>query len=338
MIVIDGAMGEGGGQVLRTALALSLVTQHALRITNIRAHRDRPGLQRQHLAAVNAAQAVGQAKVDGAQVGSLALTFIPRTIEPGDYRFDIGTAGSTSLVLQTVLPALWQAASPSRLILEGGTHNPLAPPFEFIQKAYLLLVNRMGPRVVATLERPGFYPHGGGRIDVEITPAPLKPISIRTRGIVRARRALALIAGLPQHIAERELAVVKKQLGWPDADLHVEVAPSDCGPGNVLTLEIESQHVTEVFTGFGERHVRAETVALRPVQAARAYLDSDVPVGEHLADQLLLPFALARGGAYVTTTPSMHASTNIAVIQRFLDVVINVQSLSARAWCIGIES
>src|SRR6185436_4161528 len=202
MLTIDGSFGEGGGQILRTALSLSLVTGKPFRIDNIRARRKNPGLLRQHLTAVNAATEISHAEVTGAGIGSRELTFAPGSVESGDYAFAVGTAGSTTLVLQTVLPALLIANGKSQLILEGGTHNPFAPPFDFLAQAFLPLVNRMGPQVTAELERPGFYPAGGGRIRVTIEPAgELKRLDISSRGEVLARRAKAVVANLPISIA-----------------------------------------------------------------------------------------------------------------------------------------
>ncbi|MFO7496188.1 MAG: RNA 3'-terminal phosphate cyclase, partial [Desulfobacterales bacterium] len=171
MVQIDGAQGEGGGQVLRTALALSLVTGQAFEIRRIRAGRERPGLMRQHLAAVRAAAAVGSGRVEGVSIGSARVTFVPGDVKPCSYRFTVGSAGSATLVLQTVLPALALAGGPSTVVLEGGTHNPFAPPFDFLQKAFLPLVGRMGPQVTVALQRPGFFPAGGGRFTARITPA-----------------------------------------------------------------------------------------------------------------------------------------------------------------------
>ena len=183
MLVIDGAMGEGGGQILRSALALSLCLNKPFRITNIRANRDKPGLRPQHLVAVQAAAKIADAKVDGATKSSQLLEFIPGSIKPGEYSFDIGTAGSTTLVLQTILPALLTAAQPSTIQLHGGTHNPLAPPFDFFQQAFVPLLNRMGPRIKTHLQRPGFYPVGGGIVAVTIEPvAKLQPLKIVERG------------------------------------------------------------------------------------------------------------------------------------------------------------
>ena len=188
MIVIDGSAGEGGGQILRSSLALSLVTGKPFRIENIRAGRTKPGLLRQHLTALAAATQIGKAKVEGAVLGSKIVSFTPRGVTPGDYHFAVGTAGSATLVLQTVLPALMLASGPSTLVLEGGTHNPSAPPFDFISKAFLPILNRMGPCIKVELERYGFYPAGGGRFRVSINPAAqLSPIDLLTCGESRAR-------------------------------------------------------------------------------------------------------------------------------------------------------
>ena len=339
MLTIDGSQGEGGGQIIRTSLAL--ITGKPFRIFNVRARREKPGLQRQHLTAVNAAAAIGQAQVEGASVGSSAFTFHPGTVTPGNYSFPIGTAGSTTLVLQTILPPLMIAAATSTLAFEGGTHNPHAPPFEFIATTFLPLINRMGPRVAARLERYGFYPPGGGRLNVFIEPAPsaLKPLDLPGRGEIRARRARALVVKLPANVGGRELAVISERLGWGDSDgdeLRVETSTNAISPGNVLTLEIMSEHLTEVFTGIGERGVRAETVAERAADEARAYLETDAPVGEHLADQLLIPLALAGGGSYTTGQPSLHTTTNIEVIKMFLDVELTVKQTDGDVWKIEI--
>jgi len=336
MITVDGSFGEGGGQILRTALGLSLVTGQPFRIEKIRAGRKNPGLLRQHLTAVKAAAKIGQAEVSGANIGSTQLTFAPGKILHGDYQFAVGTAGSATLVLQTVLPALLVSDDQdqqTQLTLEGGTHNPFAPPFDFLAKAFLPLIERMGARIEARLERYGFYPAGGGRVEIAIKPAKrLEPIELNERGKILNRRATALLAHLPRGIADRELGVVHRKLSWPQKWLKVESGANSPGPGNVVTLEIESENVTEVFTGFGERNVAAEAVADQAVIAARRYLASDVAVGEHLADQLLLPMALARGGSFTTVPPSRHTTTNIEIIRKFLDVEIGAEQLTNRSW------
>jgi RNA 3'-terminal phosphate cyclase (ATP) len=320
VLYIDGSIGEGGGQVLRTALALSMATGRPFRMTGIRAKRRKPGLLRQHLTAVAATQAVSRADVEGAEPGALELTFAPREVRAGEYRFAVGTAGSATLVLQTVLPVLLTAPGPSELTLEGGTHNPMAPPFDFLQRAFLPLVARMGPRLEATLERHGFYPAGGGRFRVRIEPvARLSPLVVMERGAVARRAATVLLSNLSESIGKRELAVVRAKLGWPDEALRVETVSDAFGPGNTMWLEIASEQVTEVFCGFGEYGLRAEAVAEQAVAAARRYLAAGVPIGSHLADQLLVPMALAGGGAFRTIALSSHTTTNMAVIRLFLE-------------------
>jgi len=337
MITIDGSAGEGGGQILRTSLALSLVTGAPFRIEKIRAGREKPGLLRQHLTAVNAAAQIGQAKVEGAALKSCELSFEPGKILPGEHRFAVGTAGSTTLVLQTVLPALLTASATSTLFLEGGTHNPFAPPFDFFEKAFLPLIRRMGPGVHAFLEQPGFYPAGGGRIRVLVEPcAALSRLDLPHRGEVRRRLARALVAGLPRNIGDREVKAVRDLLGWERGSLRVEEVPNPAGPGNVLTLEIGSEQVTEVFTGFGQRGVRAEAVAAEAVDEARRYLASSAPVGVHLADQLLLPMALAGGGSFRTVAPSRHTITNLEVLKQFLELAVRVEKEDRDVWFIEI--
>jgi RNA 3'-terminal phosphate cyclase (ATP) len=333
MLTIDGSSGEGGGQILRTSLALSVITGQAFRMHDIRARRPKPGLMRQHLTAVEAAAAISSATVEGSAVGSRSLVFRPSACQAGQYHFAVGTAGSATLVLQTVLPALMLASGESSLILEGGTHNPMSPPFDFLVKAYLPLVRRMGPMIEAQLERPGFYPAGGGRFRVKVTPAAkLTRLEMMERGAMRAQQARAIVAAIPKNVADRELRVVGARLGWDRSQLQVEELDKSYGPGNALILELESEHVTEIFTGFGERGVRAETVAERTIREAQAYLAAGVPVGEHLADQLLLPIALAGGGIFRSVEPSGHARTQAEVIRMFMDIETRMTPTSANAW------
>ncbi len=326
LVRIDGSMGEGGGQVLRTALALSLTTRRPVEVTRIRAGRTKPGLMRQHLTAVQAAAAVGSGHVTGAEIGSTSLRFEPGTIRSGAFEFSVGTAGSTTLVLQTILPALLTAGGPSSVRLRGGTHNPMAPPFDFLVKAFLPILGRMGARVEAELVRPGFYPAGGGECLVTVRPVPrLAPLELLARGEVRRRRARAVVSKLSREIATRELSIVSRLLGW-EAECLEAVSVDSAGPGNVLSLEMASDGLTELFTGFGERGVSAEAVAERVAREVRGYLASGVPVGEHLADQLLLPMALAGSGAFLTAPLSRHATTNIQVVQAFLPVRFDVEA------------
>lgn len=320
VIELDGAIG--GGQVLRSGVSLSMVTGRTLLIRNIRARRSRPGLMRQHLTAVLAAAQVCGARVEGAELGSQTLRFAPGPIQGGDYRFAIGTAGSCTLVLQTLLPALLRAPGASRVTLCGGTHNPLAPPVDFLQRAWLPLLRRMGARVELTLLRHGFVPAGGGELQAFIQPGELAPLHLMQRGTLLQARATTLSAGLPPQVSEREFKRVRQRLDFSLEQLSaVEIDP-DQGPGNVLMLEYTHEHVTEVFSAFGMARVRAETVADEAINQALQWLASDTAVGEHLADQLLLPMALAGAGSFTTPQMSDHLHSNMAVICRFLPVVI----------------
>lgn len=317
-LLIDGSQGEGGGQVLRTSLALSLVTRTPFRIENIRVKRKTPGLLRQHLTAVHAAMAVGDAAVEGATLGSTALTFEPRALRAGDYAFAIGSAGSTMLVLQTILLPLVLADAPSTIELEGGTHNPAAPTFDFMELAFLPLLRRMGADVRLELVRPGFYPAGGGKIRATIAPTKrLGRLDVDDRGAIVARRVRAVVANLPYAIAQREVQAAGEELGWSEECLEAHTVTGSVGPGNAISIIVASENITEVFSAFGKRGVRAEAVAHDAAQQARRYLASNAAVGEHLADQLLLPLALGDGGSFTTTALSSHATTNLAVIQRF---------------------
>ena len=318
MIEIDGSQGEGGGQILRSALSLSVCTGKAFRIVGIRARRPKPGLLRQHLTAVKAAAAISDARMDGSEVGSTTLTFEPHGVRPGEYSFAIGTAGSCTLVLQTVLPPLLTATGPSVIRISGGTHNSAAPPAEFLGRAFLPLINRMGPTVTLRTERAGFYPRGGGLIEVQVIPTPrLRPIELLSRGERRSAYAEAFIAGIPKDVADRELAVIAHRLNWAPEQLKVRGLSSEVGPGNALVLTLEHEHLSEVFTSFGAPGRSAESVAEEAAEAVRNYLGHSSPVGPHLADQLLLPMVLGGVSAFATCAPTPHFHSNCEVIAAF---------------------
>jgi RNA 3'-terminal phosphate cyclase (ATP) len=323
IVEVDGSRGEGGGQILRTSLALSLLTGKRMRIRKIRARRPRPGLMAQHLMCVKAAQRLCNAGVDGAELGSTAIDFLPGPVLPSRWTFDIGTAGSVGLVLQTILVPMLLASGPCATMIEGGTHNKASPPFDFLERCYLPILRRMGARVRITLDTHGFYPAGGGRIIATTEPSGgLNAIALDEALPVQRRRARALVARLPRSIGERELAVVRKELGWSADECAVEEVSSP-GPGNALVLEAErADGTTAVVTGFGERGLAAETVAARAARELNLHLGSGTPVDEHLADQLLLPMAIAGAGRFRTGPLSLHATTNIDTIQQFVDVPI----------------
>jgi RNA 3'-terminal phosphate cyclase (ATP) len=333
MIRIDGSSGEGGGQILRSSLSLSLAARKPFRIENIRARRERPGLLRQHLTAVLAASEIGGAEVEGAILGSKTLTFIPGTIRPGKHRFVIGTAGSSTLVFQTILPALMLASGSSHVVIEGGTHNQQAPPFDFLEKCFLPVINRLGPKVIVNLERYGFYPAGGGCFTATVKPCErLSAIDLTERGEITRRTVLAIVANLSPAIARREIDTVAHLLNWEKECMQIVETRNSLGSGNVVLIEVgTSTGVTELFCGFGRLGASAESVATEAVKEARAYIASDAAVGEHLADQLLLPLALAGGGVFTASKLNRHARTNMDVISTFLPVRFETCEESGRA-------
>jgi RNA 3'-terminal phosphate cyclase (ATP) len=335
MVEIDGAMGEGGGQIVRTALSLSLTAQQPIRLTNIRANRSRPGLRPQHVTAVRAAAAIGEAAVSEVREGAQTLTFEPSTVVPGTYHFDVGTAGSAVLVLQTVLLPLLTAQRSSRITVTGGTHNKFAPPFDFFATTVLPVVERMGPTLHATLDRHGFYPKGGGRCTVEVQPvAELEPLTLTERGAPRPPRIRAIVANLPRHIADREIATLREALSVEIGETRIET-PSSLSAGNALLLELPFRNVTEVVSGIGEKGRPAEQVAIGVAEDAEAYLEGDAPVGPHLADQLLLPLAVG-GGEFCTTTLTAHTHTNAAVIERIFGDCFSVTE-GESGWLVSVS-
>ncbi|MGE8235681.1 MAG: RNA 3'-terminal phosphate cyclase [Stenotrophomonas indicatrix] len=324
MIELDG--GHGGGQLLRSALTLSLCTGTGFTLHNIRAIRRKPGLMRQHLTAVNAAARVGNACVHGAELGATSLRFEPGLVSAGDYHFATGSSGSATLVLQTVLPALWRAQGASQLRLEGGTHNPLAPSADFIAESYLPALGRMGVQASMQLLQHGFHPAGGGVMEVQVQPcAALQPPSLEVRAPLQAIEAQVLMSGLSSGIGLRELQVLAETLGVDPHPRNVQSIRPALGPGNVALVRVRHGDHVEVFSGHGERSVSAEQVGARLAGQVKQYLDGTGAVGEYLSDQLLLPMALAGGGAFTTHVLSDHLVSNARLIEKFLPVEFDWQ-------------
>ena len=318
-IAIDGAAHEGGGQILRTALALSVVTGKNFRITRIRAGREKPGLMRQHLASVAAATAVSGAAVEGASPASQELVFRPGAPRGGDHRFAVGTAGSAMLVAQTVLPPLLAADKASEVVIEGGTHNPHAPSFEFFAETFLPALRAMGAEIEASLEAHGFYPAGGGRLRLRVKPW-RKRVAADIPDFEGAAifSAFALVSNLSPNIGHTEIR--RLLAGLP------ELAPENCavveapspGPGNLLGLRITKGTNTTVVAAPGERGVSSEKVAERVLGLAARFTGTPASVCEHLADQLLIPAALAGGGTFGAAGITPHFEANAEVVRLFL--------------------
>lgn len=345
MIELDGAAGEGGGQILRSSLALSLCTGQPMKIRRIRARRPKPGLMRQHLACVNAAVAISDSKAEGAELGSQELVFEPGTVRPGDYTFNVGTAGSCSLVLQMILPPLMMAQSTSRVVLGGGTHNPMAPPFHFLERCFAPLLGRLGVGLALELRRLGFYPAGGGEFSALITPAPggLAPFDLIERGALRGACAECLAPGLPSRVASRELEAVGRLLGWTPEQLITPAVRQNEGPGNALMATLVHEHVTELVTAFGEKGVSSESVAASLSREVQAFQCAAGALGPHLADQWMLPLALAVVGtkkpaSFTCTEMTDHATTNIGVIEAFLPVEFGVAESGPSLWHMSLAA
>jgi RNA 3'-terminal phosphate cyclase (ATP) len=286
---------------------------------------------------VKAAAEISGAGHDGAAVGSTRLSFWPRQVRPGTYRFAIGTAGSTTLVLQTVLPALMLLDLPSSVTVTGGTHNQMAPSFDFLDQAFMPLLRRMGFDTHAVLIRRGFYPAGGGEIQLSIGPRGAGlPLMLTESGRRLRQEARAIVANLPYSIAEREAEAFRIAMNWKHASCYARTDADAPGPGNVLVASLVHDQVTEVFTGFGRQGVSAERIAGDLAAVVKAYLKVGAPVGEHLADQLLLPMVLGAGGVFLTSEPTEHTHTNISVIHQFLSTDISVAERDDKRWLITI--
>lgn len=338
MIKIDGSSGEGGGQVLRSSLSLSMVTGQPFTIENIRAGRKKPGLMRQHITCVRAAAQICGATVTGDEIGSQFVTFEPDKIRTGDYEFQIGTAGSTVLVAQTILPALMLADGPSTVQFKGGTHTKQAPSYDFFTDSFLPQLRKMGVGVEASLIRRGFYPAGGGQWSMTVDPVRvLEPLDLITRGDLKTLKANAIKAQIYKDITGRELKIAMARLGIePQYAIEIDDRNTD-GPGNSFWIAAEHANVTEIFTCHGELGVSAENVAKRACKDADRYLKRSLAaVGPYLADQLLLPMVLAGKGSFTTLRPSLHTTTNIDTIKSFVDIVISLDEMSDGIWQVKV--
>lgn len=328
---LDGSEGEGGGQILRSSLALSILTGRPFEITQVRARREKPGLRPQHLEAVRAARKICGGEVEGDYGGSSRLVFIPGAVQAGDYEFVIPTAGSAPLVLHTVSLPLALQATPSSVVITGGTHLEHAPCYHYLAECWQPALGRLGLQIDLRLVRCGFYPRGGGKIEAEILPAsPANDFTWMERGAIRQITPISLVARLPVSIAERQAQQAsqrlratawRKMLAEPVIEEHGAV-----GPGTMLGLRCEFATGQMFCFALGARGKRAETVADEAVDELLAYLAAnDCPVDPHLADQLLLPAAThGRGSTYRTSQVTLHLLTNALVLRRFLERSITI--------------
>lgn len=324
---IDGSYGEGGGQILRTALTLSAVLGQPVELVKIRAGRRNPGLQPQHLSCVKALAEITGAEVHGAEIGSSRLYFAPGRITGGSWRFDVGTAGALSLVLQAILGPLAFADRPSNLLLTGGTHVPWSPPAPYVSHVFLPMVKRMGLEADWQLERGGFYPKGGGRVYVAVQPVTqLSSINVTNRGALVAIRGMSAVAKLPRRIAERQADRIRCRVSDAGYTIDVDIAELDAPcPGDTVVLWTEFERTRAGFGALGERGKPAERVADEAVDALLDFLAGDAATEGYLADQLAVFMAMANGRSVLTTARvSRHLLTNLWTIRQFLPIEASV--------------
>jgi len=327
MIHIDGSYGEGGGQILRTSLSLSVLTGQPVEIVHIRAGRSKPGLKAQHLAAVQAAAALSAAQVEGAELGSQRLRFTPLCdAAPGEYHFAIGTAGAAALVAQTILLPLALAAGPSRVTITGGTHVPFAPTAEYLEHVYLAGLRRRGLQVRLSMPMAGFFPRGGGKLVLEIQPSALSPAAIIERGRIHSITAYVVTAGLPTDVGERGAGVIRNSLSKLNDKLKIEIRDlASAGQGAAITLVADCESGPVGFSAIGERGKRIETVADEACMGFEAWYTSGAACDEHLADQLVLPQALAAGESRWTTCGvTEHLRSVLWLLPQFLPLKVNL--------------
>ncbi len=327
MIEIDGSQGEGGGQILRSALALSIVTGKAMRIHRIRARRSKPGLRAQHLKSLEAAAHISAAIVDGAHLDSTNITFEPAALHPGNYRFEIGTAGATSLVLQTIYLPLSFADRPSKLSIIGGTHVRWSPCYQYLDWQWAHYLTRCGYRLDLSLERAGFFPQGGGCLQASIHPVgEISSLRLMERGDLRDIRGVSIACNLPQHVSERQRKQALGRLKTLGCGVEIEIdTMSAFNKGSILCLLAEFENGRACYFGLGERGLPAERVADHAVDQLLAFIESDGCVDQYLADQLLLPLAFAEGASeFRTSQISQHLLTNANVICAFTSAKIEL--------------
>lgn len=329
-IEIDGSYGEGGGQILRTALALSAILKKPFTIHHIRSKRKNPGLQAQHLEAVEALARISEAHTEGVKLGSQRISLYPQKILSGDYQFEVRTAGSITLLLQAIFLPLCMAQGTSRLTLLGGTHVPWSPPFHYLSEVLLPTLKWMGVSSEAAIEKWGWYPRGGGKIQLKINPVhELKPISLVDRGSLRKIRGLSTISNLPGHVAERQKEQAVKRIQRDlkiDPEINILYDVPSNGPGSCLFLLAEYEKIFAGFSSLGSRGKPAERVADEAVDSLKNYIESEGCINPHLSDQLIPFMALAKGSSSFTTTQmTEHLLTNLWVLQHFLEVKLTRQ-------------
>ena len=327
-MLIDGSIGEGGGQVFRTSLTLSLITKKPIRIINIRANRTSPGLKHQHLTSLEAASRISNAVVEGDTIGSQEVFFSPGEVNPGRYSFEIQTAGSTALVLQTIFLPLALKPKSSRIVINGGTHVPWSPVFHYLDWQWLNWMNKIGPSGSLQLNSCGYFPKGGGQIVCEISPdAELKPVSGIKRGKLLQISGISGVSNLDPAIAKRKRTRLVNRLGarYPLNDIRTATFPG-IGKGTFLVLLVEFENTAACFSVLGRKGKRAEEVADEVADQVEVFLDTPGCVDPFLPDQLLIPLSFANGASQISTSNiTSHLITNAKIIRQFLPIQIEIE-------------
>jgi RNA 3'-terminal phosphate cyclase (ATP) len=337
---IDGSHGEGGGQILRTALALSAILGRPVELVNVRAGRRNPGLQAQHLACVKALARITRAEVGGAELGSTVVQFSPGPVVGGSHRCDVGTAGSVSLIFQMAAPVLAFGAAPSDVTITGGTHVPWSPPAPYLSEVFLPAAARMGLAATWDVERAGFYPKGGGAVRATVRPIDrLRALDVSERGRLLGLHALSVVARLPRRIAERQAEQARRRLADAGYRLAIRVAEVDApSPGDALFLWAEFERSRAGFGALGERGKPAERVGDEAAEALLDFLAGSAATDHHLADQLVLLMALAGGNSVLTTSRvTEHLLTNIWAIRQFLPLSIGLEGRAGEPGRLVVE-
>ncbi len=320
-IEIDGSFGEGGGQILRTALSLSCITGHGFRLFNIRKGRKKPGLMPQHITCVKAASEISSADVSGTETGSTELMFIPCEIKPGSYYFDIKTAGSSSLVLQTLLPPLVFADSLSRITIKGGTHVPFSPSYHYISGVFSAMMDRLGVKVESTINRYGFYPKGGGEVSFKVIPVKeIKGLNIILKGKLLSASGYSGVSNLPASIAERQKSSIIRTISPLTADIQAVDVPSP-GKGTFVFLKAEYEGAPAGFSALGKRGKPAEEVGKDAAEQFLDFHNTSACLDPYLSDQVVIYLSLAHEkSSFTTSRITRHLITNLWVIEKFLNI------------------
>lgn len=342
LIEIDGSFGEGGGQILRTALSLSCLLNKPFRIFNIRKGRKKPGLMPQHIVSVKAAGEISNAEITGAEYGSTDLVFKPCGFKGGTFSFDIGTAGSACLVLQTILPSLIFSARTSSLKIRGGTHVPFSPSFNYVSEVFVPMLEKMGIVVRLDIKEYGFYPKGGGVIKAETFPcSKINPLKIKDRGRIKEIKGYSCVANLPLSIAERQRnALMERIQSIYSKPVNIDLFPvPSIGQGTFLFIEVISESAVAGFTSLGAKGKRAETVGEEAAEEVIRYIETDAALDPHLPDQLVLYLALCKEESVITTSSiTEHLLTNLWVIEKFIDYRYSIDGKKGEPGSIRINA